>query len=194
MRRTHPALFLLTLGMVVFAAMVLDELITGIAEDAEDGSDAGEGGDADAPGSIVDTVAQAGRFGALHVAIKTAGLVDTLEGEGPFTVFAPTDAAFARLGPTLDELLADPERLARILKHHIVAGDLSAAHLGEQTELTTLADTTLTIEAGPPVHVEGSGVVEPDLTASNGVVHGIDEVLTPPEPQPAAKKKSTRKS
>lgn len=189
MRRTHPALFLLTIGMVVFAAMVIDELITGWDEDDKEGDESEKEAE---PVSIVDTVAQAGRFGTLHVALKNAGLIETLEGDGPYTLFAPTDAAFARLGETLDELLANPERLAQVLKHHVVAGSITAADLADHDELTTLADTTLSVDPGTPPHVGGAGVVESDLTASNGVVHGIDEVLMPPEPTKSRRKKASK--
>ena len=191
MRRTHPALFLLTAGLVIFACMVVDELITSWDGEREGGEDSDEDGEPD-PVAVPDTIAQAGRFGTLHVALKTAGLVEALEAEGPFTVFAPTDAAFARLGERLDELLADPETLARILKHHVVSGSYPSTALSEPMELTTLADTTIAVEPGTPPHVGGSGVVEPNLTATNGVVHGIDEVLTPPDvPKRRRKKKST---
>ena len=142
-----------------------------------------------ATGDIVDTAVNAGSFNTLVSAVQAAGLEETLRGEGPFTVFAPTDDAFAALpAGTLDTLLADPEGdLANILKYHVVAGEVPAADVAEMNGKTieTVQGGTLTVEVdGDKVAlVDGAGnrvnVVTTDIKADNGVIHVIDGVLTP---------------
>lgn len=121
---------------------------------------------------IVDTAAAAGSFNTLVAAVKAAGLVDTLKNDGPFTVFAPTDAAFAKLpAGTVDNLLANPEKLAQILKYHVVPGKLDARAVTGMSKLTTVE--------GSPLAVSDIAIAKTDIMTSNGVIHVIDEVLIP---------------
>ena len=116
-------------------------------------------------------------------AVKAAGLVDTLKGEGPFTVFAPTDAAFAKVPKAqLDALLADKEALTAVLTYHVVAGRVTSADLVEKRYLTakTVQGETLEIDARNSVRVNGANVVKADIPATNGVIHVIDTVVLPP--------------
>ncbi len=116
-------------------------------------------------------------------ALKSADLVNTLEGRGPFTVFAPTDAAFARLrGGPLASLLSNRDRMAELITRHLVPGTLLASELpdGRSTAATTVNGDTLSIEARDgKVLVGGAEVVEADIRGSNGVIHIIDRVLVP---------------
>jgi transforming growth factor-beta-induced protein len=131
---------------------------------------------------IVDTASEAGQFTTLLVAAEAAGLVDTLKGEGPFTVFAPTDEAFAALGDeTIAALLADPETLANILLYHVVPGRVLAADVVELASAETAAGFPVVIKATDDgVMVNNANVVAPDIMASNGVIHVIDAVILPP--------------
>jgi uncharacterized surface protein with fasciclin (FAS1) repeats len=146
----------------------------------------GARGAAQAPSKdIVDTAVAAGSFTTLAKALQAAGLVDTLKGEGPFTVFAPTDEAFAKLPPgTLDELLK-PEnkaKLTRILTSHVVAGKVTAAEVMKMKSAKALSGVTLHIKAsGKTVMVDNAKVVKTDIMASNGVIHVIDTVIVPPD-------------
>ncbi len=129
---------------------------------------------------IVDTAAEAGTFTTLLAAAEAAGLVDTLKGEGPFTVFAPTDEAFAALPEgTVEGLLADPEALAAILTYHVVPGEVMSTDLSNGMTATTVngADITIMTEGG--VMVNDANVVAADVDASNGVIHVIDSVILP---------------
>ncbi len=133
-----------------------------------------------ATSDIVDTAVAAGDFTTLVTAIKAAGLVDTLKGPGPFTVFAPTDAAFAKLPPgTLDALLADKAKLTAVLTYHVVAGNVSSAQVAGMTEASTVQGGKLTIDASAGVRINGATVVKADILTSNGVIHVIDTVLLP---------------
>lgn len=135
---------------------------------------------------IVDTAVAAGDFTTLAAALEAADLVDTLKGEGPFTVFAPTDEAFeaalADLGLTADELLADTETLTSILTYHVVEGEVPAADVvgldGEEVDTVNGATVTISVD-GETVMVNDATVVQPDVFASNGVIHVIDTVLLP---------------
>ena len=132
-------------------------------------------------GTIVDVAAEAGTFTTLLAAAEAAGLVDTLNSEGPFTVFAPTDDAFAALPEgTVEGLLADPDALRAILLYHVVAGDVRAADVVNLTSATTVngADVSIEVVDGQ-VLVGGATVVAADVEASNGVIHVIDAVLIP---------------
>jgi uncharacterized surface protein with fasciclin (FAS1) repeats len=134
-------------------------------------------------GDIVDTAA-AGQFTTLVRAVQAAGLVDTLEGPGPFTVFAPTDAAFAKLpAGTLDDLLR-PEnkaRLAAILTYHVVPGRVTAAEVARLEEAETVNGETVDVKAdGGGVMINDARVTAADVAASNGVIHVIDAVMLPP--------------
>jgi uncharacterized surface protein with fasciclin (FAS1) repeats len=114
-------------------------------------------------------------------AVKAAGLVETLKGEGPFTVFAPTDAAFAKVPTeTLNALLADKAALANVLTYHVVAGKVMAADVVKLTSAETVQGQAVSIEVkGGKVYVEGAQVVTTDIKASNGVIHVIDAVILP---------------
>lgn len=141
------------------------------------------GGKSQATKDIVDTAVAAGSFGTLAAALKAAGLVDTLKGKGPFTVFAPTDAAFAKLPPgTLDNLLK-PENKAQltgILTYHVVPGAVKAADVVKLTEAKTVQGQSLRIAVKDgKVKVDGANVTATDVAASNGVIHVIDSVLLP---------------
>ncbi|MEM1201886.1 MAG: fasciclin domain-containing protein [Acidobacteriota bacterium] len=129
---------------------------------------------------IVDTAVAAGSFETLVTAVKAAGLVDTLKGDGPFTVFAPTDEAFAKLpAGTVEALLADKEKLAKILTYHVVAGKTMAGDVVKVDSVTTVQGGTLDIDTTDGVKVGGANVVTTDIVTSNGVIHVIDTVLLP---------------
>ena len=130
---------------------------------------------------IVDTAVAAGDFNTLVTAVKAAGLVETLKGEGPFTVFAPTDAAFAKVPTdTLNALLADSAALANVLTYHVVAGNVMAADVVKLTSAVTVQGQAVSIEVKDgKVYVDGAQVVATDIKASNGVIHVIDAVILP---------------
>jgi len=129
---------------------------------------------------IVDTAVAAGSFKTLVTAIQAAGLVDTLKGDGPFTVFAPTDEAFAKLpAGTLDALLKDKEALSKVLTYHVVAGKVMAANV-KPGKVKTVQGQSLNITSGSyGVKVNSAKVVQTDIMASNGVIHVIDTVVLP---------------
>lgn len=129
---------------------------------------------------IVDVALGDGRFGTLCAAVTAAGLVDTLRGAGPFTVFAPTDDAFAKLPPgTVESLLQDIPKLKTILLYHVVAGKHMAADVVKLTEVSTVQGGAVKIDASNGVKVGCAKVVIPDVAADNGVIHVIDSVLIP---------------
>lgn len=129
---------------------------------------------------IVDTAVAAGSFKTLATALQAAGLIDTLKGAGPFTVFAPTDEAFAKLpAGTLDALLKDKVKLGKILTYHVVAGKVMAADVVKLTEAKTVEGGLLKITTAGGVKVNDANVVKTDVAASNGVIHVIDTVLIP---------------
>jgi transforming growth factor-beta-induced protein len=132
---------------------------------------------------IVDTAIAAGNFNTLVAAVEAAGLVDALKGEGPFTVFAPTDDAFAAIPKeTIDALLADPSGdLTQILLYHVIEGKVMAADVTDGLEATTLqgAPVTFTIADGA-VKINDATIVATDIETSNGVIHVIDAVIMPP--------------
>ena len=142
----------------------------------------------DAPADIVDTAVAAGDFNTLAAAVQAAGLVDALKGEGPFTVFAPTDAAFAKLpAGTVETLLADPEgALKQILLYHVVPGKVMAADLSEGLSAATLQGEDVTFTLADGAKVNGANIVAADVEASNGVIHVIDTVILPPSLAAAA--------
>jgi len=128
---------------------------------------------------IVDTAVAAGNFSTLVTAVKAAGLVETLKGAGPFTVFAPTDEAFAKVPKaTLDGLLADKAALTKVLTYHVVAGKVMAADV-KAGHVKTVQGTDLAMATEGGVTVNGAKVVAADVAASNGVIHAIDTVLMP---------------
>jgi uncharacterized surface protein with fasciclin (FAS1) repeats len=131
---------------------------------------------------IVDTAVGAGNFGTLVAAVQAADLVDTLKGEGPFTVFAPTDAAFEALPEGTVEDLLKPEnkdKLVSVLTYHVVPGKVMSSDLSEGMTAKTVqgGDVTITLEGGPKVN--GATISTPDVEAGNGVIHVIDAVILP---------------
>jgi len=134
---------------------------------------------------IVDTAVGAGDFNTLAAALTAADLVGTLKGEGPFTVFAPTDEAFAALPPGTVESLLKPEnkdQLIAILSYHVVSGEVSSAEVVKLTEAQTLNGQNVSISSSyGKVKVDGATVIVADVEASNGVIHVIDRVILPKE-------------
>jgi uncharacterized surface protein with fasciclin (FAS1) repeats len=131
---------------------------------------------------IVDVAVEAGSFSTLAAALEAAGLVDVLKGEGPFTVFAPTDEAFAKLPEgTVEALLADKEQLIAILTYHVVPGKVMAADVVKLSEATTVNGASVKISAeGGMVMINNAHVTATDVAASNGVIHVIATVILPP--------------
>ena len=131
---------------------------------------------------IVDTAVAAGSFKTLAKALTAAGLVDTLKGKGPFTVFAPTDEAFAKVPKAdLDALLADKAKLTAVLTYHVVAGKVMAADV-KAGKVRTVQGSELTISTTGGVMVDKAKVTKTDIVADNGVIHVIDSVIMPPAP------------
>ena len=132
---------------------------------------------------IVDTAVSAGSFKTLVAALQAAGLVDTLKGKGPFTVFAPTDEAFAKLPPgTVEDLLKpeNKEKLVAILTYHVVPGTDFASQIAKMKSVKTVNGQTLAISVdGSTVMVGNAKVIKTDILCSNGVIHVIDSVLLP---------------
>ena len=130
--------------------------------------------------TIVDIAVQAGSFKTLVQAVQAAGLVETLSGEGPFTVFAPTDEAFAQIPQeTLQAVLADKEKLTAILTYHVVPGKLMAADVVRSTQLQTVQGQSITVGTEGGVRVDNANVIQTDIEADNGVIHVIDQVIMP---------------
>jgi len=138
-----------------------------------------------APQTIVDVAVADGRFTTLATALTEAGLIETLQGDGPFTVFAPTDEAFAKLPEgTLEALLADKEQLTAVLLYHVVAGAVPAADVVNLSEAETVQGELVGIRTDMGnVYVNDAQVIVPDVAASNGIIHVIDTVLLPPSLQ-----------
>jgi uncharacterized surface protein with fasciclin (FAS1) repeats len=129
---------------------------------------------------VVDTAIAAGSFNTLVTAIKAAGLVDTLKGDGPFTVFAPTDEAFKKIPEDqLAALLKDKTALTKVLTYHVVPGKVMAADVVTLDSAKTVEGQSVTISNGDGVKVDNANVVKTDIVASNGVIHVIDEVIMP---------------
>lgn len=130
---------------------------------------------------IVDTAVSAGSFKTLVKAVQAAGLVDTLKGPGPFTVFAPTDEAFAKLpAGTLESLLANPEQLKQVLTYHVVAGKVMASDVVKLKEAKTVQGSAAKIKvSGGNVMIDNAKVVKTDIVCDNGVIHVIDTVILP---------------
>jgi uncharacterized surface protein with fasciclin (FAS1) repeats len=161
------------LSLVLAASLVAVLAVlapAGMAKSAADESD------------IVSTAVAAGQFGTLASLLQAADLVDTLKTPGPFTVFAPTDAAFAKVPKaTLDALAADPAKLKAVLLYHVVQGSVPASEVVKLTSAKTLngASVAIKVQDGS-VFLNGAKVVAPDVKASNGIIHVIDSVLLPP--------------
>ncbi|MEY3461490.1 MAG: hypothetical protein RLZZ03_1143 [Pseudomonadota bacterium] len=128
---------------------------------------------------IVDTAVAAGNFKTLATALGAAGLIDTLKGKGPFTVFAPTDEAFAKIPKAdLDALLKDKAKLSAVLTYHVVAGKVMAADV-KAGKVKTVQGSDLTVTTSGGVMVDKAKVVKTDIVADNGVIHVIDTVIMP---------------
>ena len=128
---------------------------------------------------IVDTAVGAGSFKTLATALGAAGLVDTLKGKGPFTVFAPTDEAFAKIPKAdLDALLKDKAKLTAVLTYHVVAGKVMAAGV-KAGKVKTVQGSELTVSTSMGVSVDNAKVIKTDIVADNGVIHVIDTVIMP---------------
>lgn len=132
---------------------------------------------------IVDTAVGAGSFNTLVAAVQAAGLVDTLKGDGPFTVFAPTDEAFAALPDGTVEDLLKPEnkdKLVAILTYHVVPGKVMSSDIaGKKADVASVQGDTISVDATDGVKVDDASVVTADIETSNGVIHVIDSVILP---------------
>jgi uncharacterized surface protein with fasciclin (FAS1) repeats len=130
---------------------------------------------------IVETAAAAGTFKSLAAALQAAGLVQTLKGPGPFTVFAPTDEAFAKIPKAdLDALLKDKAKLTAVLSYHVFAGNANSSDLRQLKDLSTVQGGRIKIEATKTtLKVDAATVVKADVPASNGIIHVVDTVLIP---------------
>ena len=128
---------------------------------------------------IVDTAVAAGSFKTLATALTAAGLIDTLKGKGPFTVFAPTDEAFAKVPkPDLDALLADKAKFTAVLTYHVVPGKVMAKDV-KAGKVKTVQGSEITVATANGVMVDAAKVVKTDIAADNGVIHVIDSVIMP---------------
>ena len=130
--------------------------------------------------TIVQTAINAGTFKTLVAAVEAAGLVDTLNGDGPFTVFAPSDEAFAKLpAGTVEGLLADKAALTKILTYHVVTGKVMSSAVHDGADAVTVQGESVHFTTSNGVMVDNAHVVTPDIECSNGVIHVIDTVLMP---------------
>lgn len=154
-------------------------LMVGVCMAGSNSMDASK--DASSAADIVDTAVAAGNFQTLVSAVEAAGLVDTLKGEGPFTVFAPTDEAFAKIPQDqLESLLANKTQLTAVLTYHVVAGKVMSTDLTDDMAVATIQGENVTINLDEgSVMVNDAKVVQADIECSNGVVHAIDTVLMP---------------
>jgi len=165
MRRIALTIVLVMLAMNGYASAVSE---TTMEEESE-------------PMTIVDIATNDDRFNTLVTALDAAGLVDTLAGEGPFTVFAPTDDAFDALPEgTVDALLEDTDALTEVLTYHVVAGSVSASDVTSLSNATTVQGQPVVVSSGDGVMINQAEVVQADVMASNGVIHVVDSVLLPP--------------
>ena len=172
LRNVRISFFALALGLAPSA-------IAGGYESAA-GAQVPHGHHAEAKKDIVDTAIEAGSFDTLVTAVTAAGLVETLKGDGPFTVFAPNDAAFAKLPKSdLDALLADKDKLAAVLTYHVVPGKVMAKDVAGLTKAQTVQGQDLTVDTTDGVRVDNAQVVATDIETSNGVIHVIDTVVLP---------------
>jgi uncharacterized surface protein with fasciclin (FAS1) repeats len=129
---------------------------------------------------IVDTAVAAGSFKTLASALQAAGLVETLKGKGPFTVFAPTDEAFAKIPKAdLDALIADKAKLTKVLTYHVVAGKVMASDVVKLKDAKTVEGQLVKIDTSHGVMINNAKVIKADVEASNGVIHVIDTVILP---------------
>jgi uncharacterized surface protein with fasciclin (FAS1) repeats len=164
---------------IILAAVVVLSLAGGALADHPKSAAKAAVADATKPMDIVDTAVAAGSFNTLVTAVKAAGLVETLKGEGPFTVFAPTDEAFAKLPKgTVEGLLADKAKLTQVLTYHVVAGKVMAADVLKLKDVTTVQGSKAVVDA-KAVTIDGVKIVKTDIVCSNGVIHVIDAVMLP---------------
>ncbi len=130
--------------------------------------------------NIVETAVDAGSFKTLVKAVEAAGLVQTLSGPGPFTVFAPTDDAFAKLpAGTVEGLLKDKKKLTAVLTYHVVSGKVMAADVVKLRSAKTVQGQAISIDTRDGVKVDGAKVIKTDIECTNGVIHVIDSVILP---------------
>jgi uncharacterized surface protein with fasciclin (FAS1) repeats len=128
--------------------------------------------------NIVEIAVSTEGFSTLVAAVQAAGLVEALQSPGPFTVFAPTDAAFAKLPPgTIQTLVQNPPQLGRILKYHVVSGKLTQADLAQLGTVTSLEGAPISIDCSDAFEVKNSTVIAADIEADNGIIHVIDNVI-----------------
>ena len=171
-------------GVFAAIAVVMALTLSACGSDKEETMEAvaEETTEATTVGTIVDVASGAGNFGTLVAAVTAAELVETLSGEGPFTVFAPTDEAFAALPAGVVDALLLPENkavLAQILTYHVVSGKVMAADVTD-SDVATVEGQTVKLSTADGVTVNGAKVVAADVAASNGVIHAIDTVILPP--------------
>lgn len=165
-----------TLKNLVIPVSIALLLALVLAQPTVAGSNYGKSAKAD----IVDTAIQAGSFTTLITAVKEAGLVETLRGDGPFTLFAPTDEAFARIPKEqLEALLKDKEALTAVLTYHVVPGKVMAADVVKLESAETVQGQSIAIDTSDGVRVDNATVVKTDIVTSNGVIHVIDTVILP---------------
>jgi uncharacterized surface protein with fasciclin (FAS1) repeats len=171
----------LLVTMIVAAALALliyAAILDGRDAAARKPADRSAGSTASA--SILEIARERGQFSTLVAALGRAGLAETLDNGGPYTVFAPSDEAFAKLPDgAVDSLLASPETLANVLSYHVVAGRLTAAEVANRTWAPTVHGEDLPVSGNGAVHVDGARVVSGDIEATNGLIHVIDRVLLP---------------
>ena len=173
MKMKRPGVFA---AIAVAAALTL----TSCGSDSEEASEMAT--EQTSVGTIVDVAVGAGNFSTLVAAVTAADLVETLSGEGPFTVFAPTDEAFAALPAGVLDALLLPENkavLAQILTYHVVSGEVMAADVTDG-DVATVEGSTIKLSTANGVTVNGANVISADVDASNGVIHAIDAVILPP--------------
>jgi uncharacterized surface protein with fasciclin (FAS1) repeats len=167
-------------GAVVAVALIAALTLSSCSSDSEKTMDTAT--EETTVGTIVDVASGAGNFSTLVAAVTAAELVETLSGEGPFTVFAPTDEAFAALPAGVLDALLLPENkalLAQILTYHVVSGKVMAADVTDG-DVATVEGQTIALSTASGVTVNGANVVSADVPASNGVIHAIDAVILPP--------------
>ena len=170
----------LRLGAMTALALAAALTLSACGSDSDNATDSMA--DQESVGTIVDVAVGAGNFTTLVAAVTAADLVETLSGTGPFTVFAPTDEAFAALPAGVLDALLLPENkavLAQILTYHVVSGTVMAADVTDG-DVATVEGQNITLSTASGVTVNGANVVAADVLASNGVIHAIDDVILPP--------------
>ena len=142
--------------------------------------DSSESTASETPGNIIDTATSAGSFSSLIDALNASGLSETLQGTGPFTVFAPSDKAFAKIPESIRAaIIADEEALRELLTYHVISGEVTAADVARLTSAETVQGSTISIDTSDGIKVDGASVLAADIRASNGIIHVIDTVLIP---------------